>query len=161
MAKPEVNRFFKKNVLPPDGIIFKDINREIELARSGSSGGELTVALALINYTEFMGKLLLKNDGSYTKQFKAFFRLMGDEYERMIDSRDIDVYQFFRGGLVQSYLTNDCEIKMLDDNFPCGVIIKPDGKYLFSIEKYFTDFMDACHRLYNDMLADPDVYLPA
>jgi hypothetical protein len=160
MTKSEVDRFFKENIFSPQGIIYRDIIREIELARSGNSGGELMVALALINYTEFMGKLLLKNDGSYTKQFKAFFRLMGEDYEQMIDSREIDVYQFFRGGLVQSYLTNDCDIKMLDDDFTCGIIIQPDGKYLFSVEKYFVDFMDACQRLYNDMLSDPDVYLP-
>jgi hypothetical protein len=161
MTKSAVESFFKKNILPPKGYIYGEIKTEIDLARSGKSGGELLAALGLLNYTEFMGKLLLKNDGSYTKQFRSFFRLMGEKYEQLIDSREIDVYQVFRSGLVQSYFVKNCNIKMIDDNYPCGIIIQPDGKYNFIVEKYFTDFMNACQTLYSDMLSDSDVYLPS
>jgi hypothetical protein len=161
MTKSAVESFFKRNIIPPKGYIYCDIKREIDLARSGKSGGELLAALGLLSYTEFMGKLLLKNDGSYTKQFRSFFRSMGDEYERLIDSREVDVYQVFRSGLVQSYFIKNCEIKMIDDNYSCGIIINPDGKFLFVIEKYFADFISACQKLYTDMLSDPDVYLPS
>ena len=161
MTKSAVESFFKKNILPSKGYIYCDIKREIDFARSGKSSGELLTALGLLNYTEFMGKLLLKNDGSYTKQFKSFFRLMGDEYEQMIDSREIDVYQVFRSGLVQSYFVKNCDIKMIDDNYPCGIIIQPGGKYIFIVEKYFNDFMNACQTLYSDMLSDPDINLPS
>jgi hypothetical protein len=156
----EVEKYFKKYILSPSGFIYNDINREIDLARTGKTGAELMTALGLLTYTEFMGKILLKNNGSYTKQFSAFFRLMDENYTTLIDSREIDVYTFFRSGMVQSFFMKDCEIKMLDDNYPCGIIVKPDGRYLFIIEKYFTDFTAACRKLYDDMLNDPDIYLP-
>jgi len=41
-----------------------------------------------------MGKIVLKNKESYTKQFKAFFRLMGEDYKRLIDAKELDVIRF-------------------------------------------------------------------
>lgn len=160
MPSSEVEKFFRKYVLPPRGLLYHDIKPQIDLARSGKAGSGLLPALGLVSYTEFMGKVLLKNDGSYTKQFRSFFRLMGEEYAHLIDNKEIDVYAFFRSGLVQSYLSGSCEIRMVDDNAAAGIILQPDGSYIFIIEKYFNDFLDACRKLQDDMLADPDVYLP-
>ena len=108
-----------------------------------------------------MGKVVLKNKESYTKQFKVFFCLMGEDYKRLIDSKEVDVYKIFRSGMVHSYFVNDCDIKMLNDNYSCGIIVKPDSKYLFIVEKYFEDFINACQRLCNDMLSYKDAYLPS
>ena len=63
--------------------------------------------------------------------------------------------------MVHSYFVNDCDIKMLNDNYHSGIIIKPDGKYLFIVEKYFEDFINACQRLFDDINSDEDVYLPS
>ncbi len=161
MTPSEVEKFFKECVLPPKGFIYCDIKREIDLARSDKPGGDFLAALGLLCYTEFMGKVVLRDRESYTKQFKAFFRLMGEDYQRLIDAREIDVYKIFRSGIVNSYFVNDCEIKMLNDNYSSGIIVKPDGKYLFIVEKYFEDFMNACQRLCDDMISDKDVYLPS
>jgi len=46
------------------GLIKKDIQREIDLARAGKSGGNFLSALGLLCYTEFMGTMLLKGKGS-------------------------------------------------------------------------------------------------
>jgi len=160
MPDSDVEHFFKKYILSPRGIIYRDIKQQIDLAHTGKTGSGLLVALGLLSYTEFMGRILLKNDGSYTKQFRSFFRLLGEDYAAMIDNKEIDVYAFFRSGLVQSYLSGDCEIRMTDENAAAGVILQPDGSFVFIVEKYFTDFLNACRKLRDDMLSDPDVYLP-
>jgi hypothetical protein len=160
MTQSETKRFFNEYVLSPKGFIYCDIKREIDLAREGKSGGEFLVALGLLCYTEFMGKIALKNKDSYTKQFKYFFRFMGEDYKQLIDDKEIDIYQIFRSGIVNSYFANECDIKMLNDNYSSGIIIQPDGKYLFVVEKYFEDFMNACQRLLDDIISDEDVYLP-
>jgi hypothetical protein len=157
----EIERYFKKYILPPKGLIYSAIKREIDLARAGKPGGDLLAALGLLCYTEFMGKIVLKDKESYTKQFKAFFRLMGEDYARLLDDKEIDVYSFFRSGLVDSYFENDCEIKMLNDNYPAGIIVQPDGKYLFIVEKYFEDFTNACRKVLDDIKSDEDAYLPS
>ncbi len=158
----EIERYFNEYILPSKGFIYCDIKREIDLARAGNSGGNFLAALGLLCYTEFMGKIVLKNKESYTKQFKAFFSLMGDDYKQLIDTKEIDVYKIFRSGMVHSYFANDCDIVMLNDNYPSGIIVKPDGKYLFTVEKYFEDFMNACQRLFDDINSGKeDVYLPS
>ena len=161
MTSSDVRRFFEEYVVPPKGFIYCDIKREIGLARSGNPGADVLVALGLLSYTEFMGNVSLQGDGSYTKQFKAFFRRMGEEYARLVDSREIDVYRVFRGGMVLSYFAKNLEIKMLNESdYRAGIIVKPDGKYLFVVEKYFEDFVPACQGLYQEFLSLQDVYLP-
>jgi len=160
MPDSEVEKFFKKYVLPPRGLIYRDLKQQIDLSHSEKVGSGLLIALGLISYTEFMGKILLKNDGSYTKQFRSFFRLMGEEYAKLVDNKEIDVYTFFRSGLVQSSLSGNCEIQMIDENAVAGIILRDDGSFVFIIEKYFDDFLKACRKLQDDMLSDPDTYLP-
>jgi hypothetical protein len=161
MTSSGVKEFFEDYVLPSQGFIYRDIKREIDLARSGHPGGHVLAALGLLCYTEFMGSVAMQGDGSYTKQFKAFFRRMGEGYAGLVDSKEIDVYRIFRSGLMLSYVAGDCEIKLLNESSaPAGVILKPDGKYLFVVEKYFDDFTSACEALYEEMLSESDVYLP-
>lgn len=160
MNNPEVEQYFKEYILPPKGFIYNDIKREIKLARSGDSGGRFLAALGLLCYTEFMGTIVLKGEGSYTKQFKAFFRLMGEEYRQLIDEKKIDVYKIFRCGMAHSYFAKNCDIKMLNKNYPAGIVINPDGNYLFIVEKYFEDFLNACTQLYQDRIEDENPYLP-
>ena len=63
--------------------------------------------------------------------------------------------------MVHSYFAKDCDIKMLNDNYSSGVIIRPDGTYLFIVEKYFEDFINTCQRLFDDFASDEYVYLPS
>jgi hypothetical protein len=159
----EIEKYFNEYILPPNGLVYSDIKREIDLAHAGRSGGAILSALGLLSYTEFMGKIMLKKKESYTKQFKAFLSFMGDEYKRLLDDKEIDVYKLSRSGMVQACFGNDCTIEMLNnDKHPCGIIIQPDGTYLFIVEKYFEDFMSACQRLSDDIDPDEeDEYLPS
>ena len=158
MNKQEVKRYFDEYVF---GFIKGDIQREINLARSGDSGGNFLAALGLLCYTEFMGTMILKGQGAPAKRFNAFFRLMGEDYKQLIDVKQVNVYRIFRCGMAHTYFAKNCDIKMLNTNYPAGIVIKPDGKYLFIVEKYFKDFMDACSRLYNDMITEQNPYLPS
>ncbi len=160
MPSSEVEKFFKKYVLPPRGFFYRDIRQQIDSTLTAKTGSGLLIVLGLISYTEFMGRILLKNDGSYTKQFRSFFRLLGETYAGLLDNKEIDVYAFFRSGLIQSYLSGTCEIRMTDENAAAGIILQPDGNITFIIESYFNDFLNACRKLQDDLLRDPDVYLP-
>jgi hypothetical protein len=156
----EVDRFFKTNILPPQGRVYLEIKREIDLAASGDSGSGFLAVLGLFAFTEYLGKIASQNEGSYTRQFKTFFRMMGTEYGRLLDSKDIDVYQMFRSGFVTSYFADECEVQMLKKESSSGIVIKPDGKYIVVVEKYFEDFMSACQTLYDDFTEEDDVWLP-
>lgn len=158
MSVEEVKRYFNEYVF---GLIRKDIQREIDLARAGKGGGNFLSALGLLCYTEFMGTMLLKGKGTGRERFDAFFREMGEAYRQLIDKRNLNVYHKFRGGMAHVYFVTNCDIAMLNNNYPAGIIIKPDGKYLFIVEKYFEDFMDACKRLVNNMVTDQNPYLPS
>ena len=70
MKNQEIKRYFDEYVF---GFIKEDILREINLARSGDSGGNFLAALGQLCYTEFMGKILLKGEGTSKKRFDAFF----------------------------------------------------------------------------------------
>ena len=105
--------------------------------------------------------MVTKGKGSYTKMFKAFFRMMGEEYKQLIDEKSIDVYRVFRSGMAHAYFAKECDIKMLDNSHPAGIVIESDGSYLFIVEKYFEDFTAACEALCSTMIADPDPYLPS
>ena len=158
MNKQEVERYFNEYVF---GFIKGDIQREISLARSGDSGGNFLAALGLLCYTEFMGTMILKGQESSGNRFNAFLRLMGEDYNQLIDVKKVDVYGIFRCGMAHAYFAKNCDIAMLNRNYPAGIVIKPDGKYLFIVEKYFEDFTNACSRLYNDMIAEQNPYLPS
>jgi hypothetical protein len=159
----EIENYFNEYILPPKGSIYCDIKREIDLIRAGQPGGALLSALGLLSYTEFMGKIMLKNKESYTKQFKTFLSFMGEGYKRLLDDKEIDVYKLSRSGMVQAYFENDCVIEMLNnDRHACGIIIQPDGTYLFIVEKYFEDFMNACQHLADNIGPDEeDEYIPS
>jgi len=159
MNNPEVERYFNEYILPPKGFIYSDIQREISLAHSGNAGGNFLAALGLLCYTEFMGKMILKGQKSSGDHFNAFFRFMGKDYTQLIDVKKVDVYGIFRCGMVHAYFARNCDIKMLNNNYSAGIVIKPNGKYLFIVEKYFEDFINACGQLYNDMTAEQNPYL--
>jgi hypothetical protein len=156
----EVDRFFKTNILPPQGRIYLEIKREIELAASGNSANGFLAVLGLFACTEYLGKIASQNEGSYTRQFKTFFRMMGVEYGRLLDSKDIDVYQMFRSGFVTSYFADECEIQIPKKDSSSGIVIKPDGAYIVIVEKYFEDFMSTCQTLYDDVVEEDEVWLP-
>ena len=86
---------------------------------------------------------------------------MGEPYRKLIEDNGLNVYHDLRCGMAHAYFAGNCDIKMLNSNYPAGIVIKPDGKYLFIVEKYFQDFMNACSQLYNEMIVEQNPYLPS
>ncbi len=104
MSKDDFKRFFDEYVF---GFIFSDIQREIDLARSGKTAGNFLSALGLLCYTEFM-KGILK--GSFTSgkakiRFDAFFNLMGQGYKSL--NQTINVYDVFRCRMAHKYFIKE------------------------------------------------------
>ena len=86
---------------------------------------------------------------------------MGETYKQLIDVEKVNVYRIFRCGMAHTYFSENCVIKMLNNNYPTGIFIKGGGTHLFIVEKYFQDFMEACRQQYIDMTAELNPYIPS
>lgn len=158
MSKQEVENFFNEYIF---GFIFSDIQREINLARSGKDAGNFLSALGLLCYTEFMGGIAA---GSFRKKslksrFDTFFNLMGKDYEDF--NKNVNVYKVFRCGMAHEYfIKRNCTIAMLKNNETIGIGLLPNRQYYFVVEKYFEDFSKACRSLCNQMMAKSNPSIP-
>ena len=97
--------------------MLKDIQREIDLAKSGKDAGNVLCALGLMAYTEFMGSLMptMKNEKCAKNIFNEFFRFVGADYSDLIDKKKINIYDIFRCGLAHEYfIKGTCTIAMLN-----------------------------------------------
>lgn len=100
MNKHEVKKFFKEYIF---GFIFSDIQREINLARSGEDAGNFLASLGLLCYTEFLGGIAIRSfrRRSSKKRFDIFFNSMGKNYEDF--NKKVNVYDIFRCGMAHEY----------------------------------------------------------
>ena len=155
----EVERYFDEYILPPKGFIYNDIEREIDLARMGMDSGNFLSALALLCYTDFMGLILLRGKGNIEQRFNSFIDLMGDSYKQL--RKRINIYKDFRCGMVHNYFIRRCIVVMLNKGNSSGIVEITNGQYAFIVEKYFEDFMNACHQLYSQMAEEQNPYLPS
>jgi hypothetical protein len=161
MSRQDVQNLFDEYVF---GFMFADIQREIDLARTGQGGGNLLAALGLLCYTEFMGGILRANQpspplkifisGQTSKNFNAFFDTLGPCYQSFRQSGE-NVYNVFRCGMAHEYaVKRDCVIAMLDGGTAsCGIGKESSGRYFFIVERYLNDFRAACQTLYNQLMA--------
>jgi len=158
MSKQDVQKFFQEYVF---GFIFSDIQREIDLARSGKPAGNFLSALGLLCYTEFMGGIAV---GSFKRRraksrFDAFLNLMDGGYREF--NQKVNVYGVFRCGMAHEYfIKGNCVIAMLKNDETLGIGTTPTGQYYFVVEKYFEDFAAACHLLYKRLMAEPNPSIP-
>lgn len=171
-----IQEYFNTHVF---GSMCAEIEREIQQAKAGKDAANLLCAMGLLTYTEFMGSLLpawrrisLKTPRD---RFEAFFRDLGEEYGDLMDKEYLDVYEVFRGGLLNEYFVKEiCTIAMLNSpgsiivqggmdetvsppkRLPedyvstpaaCGLGATYNGGYFFIVEKYYEDFRAACENL--------------
>jgi hypothetical protein len=175
----EIRNFFDKYVF---GFMCADIERELNIARSGKPSGNFLCALGLMTYTEFMGGLLLGKLGSRNtgKLFNEFFDYMGPAYKEF--NEKCDVYSVFRCGLAHEYFVkHKCAIFMLNISEPVEILgtsgnigpslYRPDavltppveagigkasnGRYYFIVEKYYQDFRKASENLAKELENHP------
>ena len=160
MSHQEIDDFFKEYVFK---FMFSDIQREINLARAQTGGGNFLAALGLLCYTEVLGRIKQENflggKVSSRANFNDFFNDIGPAY--LSFNQSVNVYDVFRCGMAHEYLVKrNCQIAMLKGNESCGIGQLPDGSYYFVVEKYYDDFSAACKSLYNKLRARPNPVLP-
>ena len=157
MSKQDVEHFFNEYIF---GFIFVDIQREIDLARSGENAGNFLSALGLLCYTEFMGGIAVQSfKGRARSRFNRFLYLMGSGYQDF--DNQVNVYSVFRCGMAHEYfIKENCKICMLNNGETLGIGIQRNGQYYFVVERYFTDFASACKTLYKNILAEPNPMIP-
>lgn len=130
-----------------------DVSREIVAAQSGENAGNFLCALGLLTYTEVMGRFVPGVKRGSRNAFETFFRRLGPCYGAMIDAGD-DPYDFYRNGMVHTYLTKGAGIVAMTDPrklAPCGAFKDEHGHHLI-IERYFQDFVVASARLFKERL---------
>jgi hypothetical protein len=159
----------------------RDIERELEWARSDQGAGNVLCALGLFCYTEYLGSLVpharkLKS----RRRFETFFRRLGPQYSDLIDHDHIKVYDVFRSGTAHEYFVKGtCTVAMLNTvgtldilgppipgsleargpsfrlvkPVSCGIGRAPNGSYWIVIEKYYQDFRAACETLHEELSA--------
>jgi hypothetical protein len=159
MSQTEIDYFFNEYVF---GFIAGDISREIELARTGKPAGNYLCALALLCYTEILGgvKRGTLAPGQSKTNFEAFFPDLGRAYADL-KTRGVDVYSVFRCGMAHEYFIKGAgTVAMLNEGAPAGVWQAPDGRYWFSVERYFDDFIAAAKKLHAELRANASGALP-
>jgi hypothetical protein len=138
-------------------LIFCDVEREIQLAKADPAnlqalgitpgGGNFLVALGLLCYTEFGGKLRFDEKRSNgkdwaSKNFNEFFDLLGPEYKAFRTQHE--VYDLFRCGLAHEYYVKEsCTIAMLEKEPGAGLRFDATGHYKFVVESYCRDLKKA------------------
>ena len=159
MSASDVDGFFQEYVF---GFIFSDIRRELDLARSGTQGGNFLAALGLLCYTEVLGGVkrgtLARGQGK--ANFDAFFSALGQKYRNLV-ADGLDAYSALRCGMAHEYLIKGrATVTMLKGVEPSGVAVAQDGHLFFCVERYFDDFAAATRTLHAKLVADPRAALP-
>ena len=147
--------------LQAKGFIFRDIEREIQLAKADGEalqalgvtpgGGNFLAALGLLCYTEFAGKLrfgVKRADGSdvASANFNRFFDLLGPAYPAFRVQHN--VYDLFRCGLAHEYyVKKSCTIAMLEGAPGPGLRIDARSHYWVVVESYCRDLKNAFEAL--------------
>jgi hypothetical protein len=136
----------------------------------GDASARLMAAVALMAYTEFMGRV---KEQKFSRRgnpamFRSFLTYMGPQYEEL--QGRMDVYEVFRNGLVHLFFvkgkctvamknspgplivlgTPPCKDKEIMKPVDSGIGLEDNGGYFLVIEKYFTDFKAACLRLHQE-----------
>lgn len=136
-----------------ENFIFSDIQREIDIAKSGKHAGNFLCALGLMCYTEFAGGLIRNTFkiGESKKNFNYFFRYMGKKYKELLKN-DSSIYKFLRCGLAHEYyVKKNCIIYMPGLRSETGIRLDKCGVYRLYIGKYFEDFKMAFERFEKDI----------
>jgi hypothetical protein len=141
--------------------IFRDIEREIQLARVDGAAqqalgitlgsGNFLAALGLFCYTEFGDKLqfgVKRANGSdvASANFNQFFDLLGPAYQAFQTQHN--VYDLFRCGLAHEYyVKKSCTIARRKGTPGAGLRVDATGHYWVVVESYCRDLKKA----FNDL----------
>jgi len=149
------------------GFMTTDIRREIQLAHrtvAGAiepdlvpGGGNVLAAIGLLTFTEFLGWVMKRTRAENQhwddeQTFNEGFRLLGPQYEAILDQKLVKPYHEFRSSLVHSYAVEKTFCVDMPGDAPCGIVKESDGWH-FVVERYFADFSAASDQLYSALTA--------
>jgi hypothetical protein len=165
MTKADVEYYFDQFVV----WMKKDIQREIEWARSGRDAGNLLCALGLVAYSEALGALRIWNRfgvyGAAEQCFNAFFDALDDgsygqwRLQWQTAHPETTIYEALRCGLVHEYRPKVSSKFFFSFGEPRGLEDEQDV-LVFKIEPYFRHFSDEADRLREEILRLPDPQVP-
>jgi hypothetical protein len=148
-----------------------DIQKQLDLAKSGKGGANVLAALGLLVYTEALGRIRLKNGlapgidgGPNAKQFNACFDLMGSRYQKWRKNfrkqSGQTVYRAFRTGMAHEYAPKvGVKVVMFGRSgrpLPTVAVVTRGRTYVFVVEAYLAHFMRAARRIERSLLALPN-----
>ena len=172
MTKSEVRAFFREYVY---GFMRSDIQKQLDLAKSGKGGANVLAALGLIVYTEALGRIRIRNglapgiDGGPTaRNFNACFDLMGYRYANWRSAfrrrSGQTVYRAFRNGMAHEYMPK-VSVKVVmfgrvGAPLPRVAIVTQPHQYVFVVEAYLAHLMRAARRIERSLVASPTPTIP-
>lgn len=149
----DIEWFFKEYVF---GFMYGDLDAAI------CGKANFLAALGLLEYTEFMGALVIgelgnkKGNKPLASRFNKFlFDYLGSEYRKVNNA--VNIYDVFRCGLAHEYFAKGPSPIHMHNRPPqtCGIICK-DKTWFFVVEKYYDDFKAGVAKYYNQLVVDKD-----
>lgn len=142
--------FIDQFIFGASGFIPRDVQRAINQAAQGDHAPNFPIALALLCYTEVLGRYEPTAGKGSRQRFEQFIRRMGTLYGAQLDAGH-NLYRDFRCGMAHNYMiagSSEISIRVNDEGEPvCGLGTHPSGWRFMNIERYFIDFMKAAHAL--------------
>jgi hypothetical protein len=144
------NSSIYNSVMKMREFMINDLEKTINLVSSGSGAPNFLLALVLVCYTEYWGRLLNAiAEGQGRLCFDTFFKRLGPCYSELL--KDHNIYRHIRCGLAHSgVVQGNATInlgyasvsKIVHGN--CGIEYDVvSNRYIFNIKRYFEDFRKA------------------
>jgi len=142
------NSKYYNSVLKVREFMFNDIDKTLKLADNKQIGApNFLLALGLVCYTEYWGKLLegieKSDQKSGAKAFNAFLKRLDCKYYGNLLNCDVNLYGEVRCGLAHAYLIEGKGDSVINTGYDGIHGIDYDQtsmKYIFWIRTYFDEF---------------------
>lgn len=135
-----------------DEYVFGFMRSDIDATIRGKAN--FLAALGLVSYTEVLGGLVTSNlakRGQSGANFRAFLPYLGKDYETF-ETRDIDIYDTVRCGLVHQYFIKGDSTIWMQASAPRGIVASPQGPTYFFVNIYRDHLFAGAARYRNDLL---------
>lgn len=157
--KPFANSPYRNSVLKVREFMFNDIDKTLKLADNKQIGApNFLLALGLVCYTEYWGKLLegiKKSDqSSSAKAFNAFLKRLDRKYYGSLLTCNVNLYGEVRCGLAHAYLVEGKGDSVINTGYSGLHGIDYDQtsmKYTFWVRTYFDEFKNAVNHYINGL----------
>jgi len=133
------------------GTLFKYALDALGISRGG---GNMSTALSLLEYTEFLGRVFSQHPQSpYSEHdfFELGFNLLPSDYKKLPGTPQ-EIRNVIKNSITNPSSKDTVKIGMLENNFctkfntNAGIVFK-DKVWYFCVEKYYTDLITELDKL--------------